>query len=125
MKFSVDGKKYDIELDSLSLDEGEILEDYAKCDDLRAFVTALQRTRVRAIRALVLIAKRRAGETVEWADLGSLDLMDLAASIITENGIDVSEALDGQSPADVTALNTFLEQKRTVKNRADRRANPK
>ena len=106
VKFTIDGTRYDIELDSLTLDEGEILEDYAKCADLQGFVDALRHTRVRAIRALVLIAKRRAGEQVEWADLGSLDLLDLAASIITDNDIDMSAAL--QNGADGEALAKFL-----------------
>lgn len=107
MKFTIDGKHYDIELDSLTLDEGELIEDHARCS-LPEFITAIRETRVRAIRTLVLIAKRRAGETCEWADLGSLDLMDLAASIITDNGIDLTAASEGRDPAEVAALADFM-----------------
>ncbi len=121
MKFTINGTQYDVELDTLTLDEGEILEDYAKCAGLQDFVTALQQTRVRAIRALVLIAKRRAGETVEWADLGSLDLMDLAVSIIEDNGVDLSAASAGQSPADAAALAEFIAGRRQPAARAKRR----
>lgn len=85
MKFTVDGKGYEFDLETLSLDEGEILEDYARIE-VKDFMDALKATKVRAIRALVYIAKRRAGEDVRWADLGSLDLMGLAQSMVTENG---------------------------------------
>jgi hypothetical protein len=86
MKFTVNGTKYEIEFDSLTLDEGD------GKTTLGEFTQALKETRVRALRVLVLIAKRRAGETVEWADLGGIDLMELAASIIVDNDIDLSAA---------------------------------
>lgn len=110
MKFTIEGTQYDVDLENLTLDEGEWIEDYARCPGgLREFVQALKETRVRAIRVLVLIAKRRAGEQVEWADLGGLDLMDLAASIIQDNGIDVSAAI--QNGPEGEALAAFLRGK--------------
>lgn len=99
MKFAVGGTSYDIDLDTLTMDEGEVVEDFARCT-IAEFPDELKAVRVRAIRALVLIAKRRAGETVEWADLGSMDLMELALSIIDDNDVD----LTGQDPAAVAAL---------------------
>lgn len=107
MKFRVDGELYDIELESLTLDEGEILEDYAHLS-LTEFSTALRQTRVRALRALVLIAKRRAGEAVEWGDLGGLDLMELGLSIIEENNVDLATAANGEDADGVAALNEVL-----------------
>lgn len=84
MKFTVDGKTYDFDLDTLTMDEGEVIEDYARIE-VRDFMDALKATKVRAIRALVFIAKRRAGEDVRWADLGSMDLMGLAQSMVADN----------------------------------------
>ena len=114
MKFTIEGTQYDVDLENLTLDEGEWIEDYARCPGgLREFIDALKATRVRAIRVLVLIAKRRAGEQVEWADLGNLDLMELAVSIIQDNGIDMSSAI--QDSPDGEALAAFLEGKRQPK----------
>lgn len=111
MKFTVDGVGYDIDLESLSLDEGEIIEDYAG-STIAEFADALRAVKVRPIRALVLIAKRRAGEDVEWADLGNLDLMELAMSIIEDNGVDLSVVGAGQDPAAMATLTKMLAARR-------------
>lgn len=111
MKFTVDGTKYEFDLDSLTLDEGEILEDYAGMTLLQ-FGEAIQASKVRAIRAMVFIAKRRAGEQVEWADLGTLDLMKLAVSIIEDNDIDLDTATNGADPATADAIAKVLAAKR-------------
>lgn len=84
VKFTLEGKSYEFDLDSLTMDEGEVIEDYARLE-VRDFMDALKATKVRAIRALVFIAKRRAGEDVRWADLGSVDLMGLAKSMVDAN----------------------------------------
>lgn len=107
MKFKVDGKAYEFNGDSLSFDEAELLEEHAGMS-LDEFLPALQKTRVKAIRAMVLIAKRRAGEQVEWADLGSLDLVELSMSLIEENDIDLAKAANGDNAAAVTALSERL-----------------
>jgi hypothetical protein len=122
VKFKVDGTLYDIELESLTLDEGEILEDYAKLT-LKEFAPAVMGTRVRALRALVMIAKRRAGEQVEWADLGTVDLMELGLSIIEENDIDIAAADNGENPQAVAQLGEILAQRRKAPkpNRQQRR----
>jgi hypothetical protein len=122
VKFKVNGTLYDIELESLTLDEGEILEDYAKLT-LKEFAPAVMGTRVRALRALVMIAKRRAGEQVEWADLGTIDLMELGLSIIEENDIDITAADNGENPQAVAQLGEILAQRRNAPkpNRQQRR----
>jgi 2-hydroxychromene-2-carboxylate isomerase len=121
MKFSVDGVKYEFDMDSLTLDEGEVIEDYAGMT-LEEFMRALEATKVRAIRAMVLIAKRRAGEQVEWADLGALDLMSLAMSIVEDNDIDLAKASNGLDPAAVEALKKALDTKRKARTRTAKTA---
>jgi 2-hydroxychromene-2-carboxylate isomerase len=116
VKFSVDGVKYEFDMDSLTLDEGEVIEDYAGMS-LDEFMKALQATKVRAIRAMVLIAKRRAGEQVEWADLGALDLMSLAVSIVEDNDIDLEKASNGMDPEAVAALTKAMDAKRKARTR--------
>lgn len=114
MKFKVDGKSYEFDGDSLTFDEAELLEDHAGMR-LDEFLPALQKTRVKAIRAMVLIAKRRAGEEVEWADLGSLDLVELSMSLIEENDIDLAQAANGENQAAVSALAERLAQRQRGK----------
>jgi len=103
VKFRVDGKPYEFDDDSLTFDEAELLEEHAGLT-MAEFQPALAATKIRAIRAMVLIAKRRAGEQIEWADLGSMDLVELSLSLIEENDIDLATAANGQNPAAVTAL---------------------
>lgn len=107
MKFTVDGKHYDFDGDTLTFDEAELLEEHAGLS-LDEFLPALQKTRIKAIRAMVLIAKRRAGEQAEWADLGSLDLVELSMSLIEENEVDLTKAANGENAAAVSALSKRL-----------------
>lgn len=114
MKFKVEGKLYEFDLDSLTFDEAELLEERAGLS-IEEFQAALAATRVKAIRAMVLIGKRRAGEQVEWADLGGLDLLDLSMSLIEENDIDITEAANGQNPAAVAELTKRLAARKAGK----------
>jgi len=114
VKFTIDGKSYEFDTDTLTFDEAELLEDHAGLT-LADFDKALQQSRIRAVRAAVLIAKRRAGEQVEWADLGSLDLIKLSLSLIEENDLDLTQAANGQNPEAVTALAARLAKPKTRK----------
>jgi hypothetical protein len=118
MKFRTDGKLYEFDDTSLSFDEAELLEEYGL--SIQEFSQALQQTKLRAIRAMVLIAKRRAGETVEWADLGSMDIVELSLSMVEENNIDITKAANGQNPEAVTALSAKLAERKkaSVRKRA-------
>jgi len=101
VKFTLDGKTYDFTLDNLSLDEGEIIEDYARMD-MREFMENISSgmPKIRVIRAIVFMAKKRAGEDVRWADLGSVDLMELVVSMFSENVTQAAEAAKaGPDPA--------------------------
>lgn len=113
MKFTVDGTKYDFDGDKLSFDEAELIEEHAGLS-LDEFLPALQKTRIKAIRAMVLIAKQRAGENVEWADLGSLDLVELSLSLIEENDIDLTKAENGENAAAVSALTKRLAERKAA-----------
>jgi hypothetical protein len=119
VKFKVDGKLYQFDDDSFTFDEAELLEEHAGLT-LAEFQPALAATKLRAIRAMVLIAKRRAGEQVEWADLGSMDLVELSLSLIEENGIDLATAANGQNKAAVAALTKRLADRKpkTTRKRA-------
>lgn len=111
MKFKVAGKSYDFDGESLTFDEAELVEEHAGLE-LAEFMPALQKTRIKALRAMVLIAKRRAGEQVEWADLGSLDLVELSMSLIEENDLDLATAANGENPAAIAALTERLASRR-------------
>jgi hypothetical protein len=112
VKFRVDGKLYEFDLDSLTFDEAELLEEHTSLG-IDEFQAALSATRVKAVRAMVLIGKRRAGEQVEWADLGGLDLVELSMSIIEENGIDIDKARNGENSQAVAALTQRLAARKT------------
>lgn len=114
MKFLVDGTKYDFELDSLTFDEAEQVEDFTGYSVVE-FGEAVMSSRVRAMRAMVFLSKRRNGETVEWADLGSIDIMELAISIIEENDIDIATAANGANPEAVAALAQTIKARKAAK----------
>jgi hypothetical protein len=111
VKFKVDGKLYTFDDDSLTFDEAELMEECAGLT-MAEFQPALAATKIRAIRAMVMIAKRRAGEQVEWADLGSMDLVELSMSLIEENDIDLTTAANGQNEAAVVALTKRLAERK-------------
>lgn len=107
MKFRVDGKAYEFDLNSLTFDEAELLEESAGLS-MQEFTDALMQMKIRAVRAMVLIAKRRSGEKVEWADLGNMDVVELSMSLIEENNIDLTKAANGQNPESVAMLSERL-----------------
>jgi hypothetical protein len=123
VKFTIDTVHYDFDLEELSFDEAELVEDFTGYTVLD-FGQAVMSSRVKALRALVFLAKRRNGEEVEWADLGGIDLLELALSIVTENEIDLSKADNGANPAAVEELGKRIAARKAARggNRAGRRA---
>lgn len=121
MKFAIDGTEYDFDLDSLTFDEAEAVEEFTGYDVVE-FGEAVQTSKVKAMRAMVYLAKRRNGEDVEWADLGSVDVMELALSIIELNDIDIEKAANGQNPQAIAALAEQIKKRQAAGgNRAQRR----
>ena len=122
MKFSIGEEHYDFELDNLTFDEGELVEEYTGYSvvDLGQ---AVMESRVKAMRAMVFLAKRRNGEDIEWADLGGIDIMELALSIIQENDIDLSKSTNGLNPQAVEDLGQRIAARKAERggNRAQRR----
>jgi hypothetical protein len=122
VKFRINGTLYDFELDALTFDEGELVDDYTGYSVVE-FGEAVMASKVKAMRAMVFLAKRRAGEEIEWADLGGIDLMELALSIIEENDVDLSTAANGQNPAAVAELAKQIKERRAGRgNREQRRS---
>ena len=86
MKFPYNGKTYEFDLDTLTFDEGEVIEDYARLD-VREFLDALKQLKMRAIRAALYISMKRAGEEPRWADLGAVDMLALGQAIVDANKV--------------------------------------
>jgi hypothetical protein len=122
MKFRLDDVVYDFDLDNLTFDEGELVEEYTGYGVVD-FGNAVMASRVKAMRAMVFLAKRRNDEEVEWADLGGVDLMELAMSIIEENDIDLATAGNGLNPSAVEELGRQIKDRKAKRgNREQRRA---
>ncbi len=126
MKFRVGNTDYDFDLDHLTMDEGELVDELTGYSVVE-FGTAVQESRVKAMRAMVYLAKRRNGEEVDWAALGTIDLMELAMSIIELNDIDIEKAANGQNPAAVADLVKRMQARKggAPPNRAARRTRTK
>lgn len=77
MKFSLDGRDYSISLDRLSVAEARAIKTYTGVS-----ISALQQLSfgvldVDVLAAVVFLAKRRAGEDVDWAAIDEIDVLSL------------------------------------------------
>lgn len=83
MKFSIgDGPEYEFDETTLLVSEARLIKAHAGMG-LKAFGEALEGGDPDALAAMLLIARRRAGEAVRWEDLGSVDLGKL--NVVDEN----------------------------------------
>lgn len=112
MKIEHDGRSYDFDMDSLEAAELRVVEQHSGMT-LPEWMDGLKRGKVDSLVAIVFVAKRRAGDTVEWSDLDGLVVVDLMRMFAEANGIDVDALERGEEPALPEALN-----------RAARRAKP-
>lgn len=85
MKLSLDGKQYEINLDDLDFDDADTIEDYNRMTT-KDFVEELfsGNPRMRVLRTLILLARRKAGEDVTWAELGKLRMVPVVREITAD-----------------------------------------
>jgi hypothetical protein len=114
LRFDYGGKTYGLDLDDeLPVHEARLIKQYAGMT-VTEFMEGFQKGDVDAICGVVLLGVRRGGGEVEWADLDSLDLVELMQSMSDPNGTPLAElAASGQTPELPEAMN-----------RAARRAKP-
>jgi hypothetical protein len=79
MKVTVDGSTYDYDANRLMVSEAMEIQEKTGLN-LRRWNEGLQEMDARAVKGLIYLLKRRAGETVDWAsldfDIGTLDMSD-------------------------------------------------
>lgn len=82
MRFSVDDTEYDFDLDRLTYDEAEFIFDNTGMG-LWAFGDGLRQGVPKAIKALIVLGKRRAGVACRWQDIpGSFEIAPATASVL-------------------------------------------
>lgn len=86
MRFTVDDTEYDVDLDHLTYDELEFVNTHTDLG-LWEFADGLKRGVPKAIKALVLLGKRRAGLQVRWQDLDGATFDMSAAAMAVLEGI--------------------------------------
>lgn len=109
MRFTYNDKKYDFDVESLTVAEGREVKKFTGLT-LNQWQKALEEVDADAMAALVYTAVRRGGGVIEWSDLDSMNLVDFANSIVEDNHLD----RDALARGEVSVLT----------NRAERRAKP-
>lgn len=109
MKFSYDGKRYQLDPENLSVAEGRLIKEHAGMT-LKQWQQGLEDIDPDAVAVLVFLAVKRSGGTIEWHDLDEMNLVAFANSLVTENDLDP----DTGQPQGVTPLHS--------ENRAARRS---
>lgn len=104
MKIVHDGRQFDFDLDSVEAHELRLVEQHTAMT-FPEWAEGLQRGKVDALVAIVFVAKRRAGDDVEWADLDGLNIPELMETMAEANGLDVEAIARGETPVLPAALN--------------------
>jgi hypothetical protein len=80
IRFEIDDTKYEYDADTYPLFEARLIKSLTGLN-AGAYLRGLGEMDEEAICGMVYLAKRRAGEDVEWDQLGQMDLMPLIQSI--------------------------------------------
>lgn len=91
VRFELDGTDYAYDTDTYPLFEARLVKALTGLN-AGAYIQGIAAMDEEALAAMVYLAKRRAGEEVEWDDLGTLDLMVLIQSIGESRIEDETEA---------------------------------
>lgn len=83
MKFSVGGRDYDFDLDTITFEEGEAVE-RATGLGIWEFGQGVLRGRASCVRAVIILAKQRAGEKAGWDDFKHLAMVPIATQLTTD-----------------------------------------
>lgn len=104
MQLEHDGKTYALDMDEIEAHELRVVEQHSGMT-YPEWMEGLQRGKVDALVAIVFTAKRRAGDTVEWADLDNMKVLDLLKAMAEANGLDLEALERGETPELPAALN--------------------
>jgi hypothetical protein len=97
VKFTVDGTAYEVDLDRMTYDEAEFVYDNTGFG-MWEFGHALQRAVPKAIKALIILGKRGAGEALRWQDIpGSIDITAPSLSVLEGLFRPLQDAADEQA----------------------------
>jgi len=86
VRFTVEDIDYDVDVDHLTYDELEFVHDHTGLG-LWEFTDGLRRAVPKAIRALVILGKRRAGAKVRWEDFDGVGFDMSAAALAVLEGM--------------------------------------
>lgn len=86
MRFTVEDIDYDVDVDHLTYDELEFVHDHTGLG-LWEFTDGLRRAVPKAVRALVILGKRRAGAKVRWEDFDGVGFDMSAAALAVLEGM--------------------------------------
>lgn len=82
MRFTLNDVVYDIDLDDLTTAEAELVEKHTGLG-LWAFGDGITKGHPGAVRAVIYLARRRAGEALRWQDLDNVKIVRIAVELST------------------------------------------